>query len=809
MDQEVASFILALPVKRRLGWRQGKLVLSEAMRDLLPQHISWSRKRPFQLPIDDWLRSEWRPLVQDVLLDGRSGERGWIDAREVRRLLEEHLAGRTSHGRRLYQLLILELWARAILDREAAEPAPASVEDCARELDPTRPLRKVAIIALAGIGDTLRLTPGISQLGRTDPNISVTMYVAQGRQTEQILAGLPPVERQVPQWSLSMRLSGLFWRQPQPYNPSQRDVGRQDSLAFCKLLGVAPPGALRPQMAPPLWEEGGLRRARSKLTRLPRPILAVNAVAGSDIPQRQYPLGKLAQVLCELIQRGVINSVALLGDSYSRSRHGPLGEVLGSRALDFSGTLSLASTAVVMAQCDAVLTIDGGLLHLALATSLPVAALYGPTEIFSGDPRGLPGGVPVSGVPFARGNRLGGRGSSQNHRSQRSRRRTTGLLKVVVLSPAVELGGAERSLLTFLKAAPGKLLKARVILPREGPLGQALTKVGVPWEVVPMPQAVRQFTRHPAGRFPLWSPVGVLQGVMYAARLRSRLTSLAPEVIYTNGIKSHVFGALLRPWVRGRIVRHLRDFWEGGYVGFLADRGPHVIIANSRATAKGLQKYLKQPEKITVVHNAVDPEEFSPVGPRPLPDIWGGFPLRVGMVAGFARWKGHALFVEAAGIVAKKFPRAGFFVVGGEIYDSGVEVGFADYLNRLVSQAGLWGRVIFTGFQTEVAPWYRILDVVVNASLKPEPFGRSLLEAMACGRAVAGPRSGGVPEFIQHGKNGLLYEPGDANELGAAILALLQEPMLRKRLGTGGRDTATAHFTPEAHANAVVRSFFS
>jgi glycosyltransferase involved in cell wall biosynthesis len=66
-----------------------------------------------------------------------------------------------------------------------------------------------------------------------------------------------------------------------------------------------------------------------------------------------------------------------------------------------------------------------------------------------------------------------------------------------------------------------------------------------------------------------------------------------------------------------------------------------------------------------------------------------------------------------------------------------------------------------------------------------------------------------VPEFIQHGKNGLLYEPGDANELGAAILALLQEPMLRKRLGTGGRDTATAHFTPEAHANAVVRSFFS
>jgi glycosyltransferase involved in cell wall biosynthesis len=108
-----------------------------------------------------------------------------------------------------------------------------------------------------------------------------------------------------------------------------------------------------------------------------------------------------------------------------------------------------------------------------------------------------------------------------------------------------------------------------------------------------------------------------------------------------------------------------------------------------------------------------------------------------------------------------------------------------------------------------VAPWYRVLDVVVNASLKPEPFGRSLLEAMACSRAVVGPRGGGVTEFIQHEKNGLLYEPGNAKELGAAILALLQEPFLRERLGAAGRETAAAHFAPEAHVNAVVQSFFS
>jgi len=443
LDQEVASLILALPVKARLGLRQGKLVLFEAVRGMLPEHIFRSRKKPFHLPIDDWLRCEWRPLAQDVLLDPRTRERGWTDAPETRRLLDEHISGRAVHGRRLYQLLTLELWARAILDRGEAEPHPPSVADCVRELDPSRPLRRVAVIAPAGIGDTLRLTPGVRQLSRIDPNVSMTLYVAQGRETDQVMAGMSPVDRQVPldftrsgvgkifpllqdirrnppdvlvstlisrlawmvgaccgvrdrrawvaQWSLALRLGGLFWGQPQAYNPPQRDVGRQDALDFCRLLGVPAPKSLQPYMAPPLWEESALAQARKLLQTLPRPLLAVNAVANASIPQRQYPLDKLAQALENLFQRGVISSAALFGDSHSRSRYGPLKAVMGRRALDLSGRLTLAATAASLTMCDAILTVDGGLLHVALATTLPVVAIYGPTEIYSTDPRDLSG----------------------------------------------------------------------------------------------------------------------------------------------------------------------------------------------------------------------------------------------------------------------------------------------------------------------------------------------------------------------------------------------------------------------------------
>jgi len=312
----------------------------------------------------------------------------------------------------------------------------------------------VAVVAPAGIGDTICLTPGIRQLGHTDPNLSMTLYVAQGRGADQVMAGVSPVDRQVPvnfnragvgkviplirdlrrnppdllastlishwswllgglsgvkdrrswvpQWSLAMRLGGLFWSQPQPYHPWPRDIGRQDALAFCRLLGVAPPHALGPSMAAPIWEEDTLAKARLRLGRLPQPRLLVNAVAHPSLPQRQYPLGKLGQALATLVHSGAVGSVVLLGDSYSRSCHGPL-RALSPLVLDLSGELSLAATAAVMAAGDAVLTIDGGLLHAALTTPLPVVALYGPTEIFSTDPRNLSGRyTPLSAFPRCR-----------------------------------------------------------------------------------------------------------------------------------------------------------------------------------------------------------------------------------------------------------------------------------------------------------------------------------------------------------------------------------------------------------------------
>ena len=443
LDQDLADWIASLSVSTRMSWRQGKKILYAAMHDLVPKHISWLKKQPFQLPIDDWFQSEWRILAQDILLDKTTLQRGWLDERQVSNLLGEHLAGKANHGRRLYQLLILELWARAILDRGESEPGPINIDDCARKLAPERPVRRVAVIAPAGIGDTMRLTPALRQLGESDPNVSVTLYVASGRESDEVMAGAAPVDRHVmiefqgktitklfklirdlrnnppeqltstwfskvsclvhflcvvkqqngwiPPWSLAMKINKIFYSRTALYDSSQKNAGIYDARAFGKILGIDALQTLAPYIAPPIWEEKTLAQTKQKVMGLPRPILAVNGVAQASIRQREYPLNLMVQALTELLTRGTIRTIVLLGDAHAQESYEPLHSIQGPGVLDLSGKLSLSATSEVMRLCDGVLSIYGGLLHVALASNLPVIALYGPTEIYSSDPRAEPG----------------------------------------------------------------------------------------------------------------------------------------------------------------------------------------------------------------------------------------------------------------------------------------------------------------------------------------------------------------------------------------------------------------------------------
>jgi asparagine synthase (glutamine-hydrolysing) len=120
LDHRLMEFMATLPVSLKVRTLGTKWLLRRSMRGALPAHTLRRRKQSFWVPVDEWLRGPLRELLADTLLSARVAERGWLDPAAVRRLIEAHVGGRGSHGQRLWNLLCLELWARAFLDGKGA-----------------------------------------------------------------------------------------------------------------------------------------------------------------------------------------------------------------------------------------------------------------------------------------------------------------------------------------------------------------------------------------------------------------------------------------------------------------------------------------------------------------------------------------------------------------------------------------------------------------------------------------------------------------------------------------------------------------
>jgi asparagine synthase (glutamine-hydrolysing) len=125
LDTPLVEAMARLPSEWKVRGRERKRLFKQAVRGWVPDEILDRPKRGFGVPIREWLRGPLRAAAHDVLLDGRTAARGLFDRRLVRALLDEHVSGRRDQSLRLWALLVLELWTRAVLEgeRRLVEPA--------------------------------------------------------------------------------------------------------------------------------------------------------------------------------------------------------------------------------------------------------------------------------------------------------------------------------------------------------------------------------------------------------------------------------------------------------------------------------------------------------------------------------------------------------------------------------------------------------------------------------------------------------------------------------------------------------------
>ncbi len=165
-------------------------------------------------------------------------------------------------------------------------------------------------------------------------------------------------------------------------------------------------------------------------------------------------------------------------------------------------------------------------------------------------------------------------------------------------------------------------------------------------------------------------------------------------------------------------------------------------------------------------------------------------------VAHLIREKGIQTLLAAA---ARMPDATRFWIIGEGPYRPALE--------EMTREFGLEERVQFLGSQWFVEPFLQAADVSVCPSLWAEAAGLVVLEALACGLPVVGSATGGIPEFVRDGENGVLVPPGDAPALSRALLRLLGDPDLRERLASRARADAVARYGIEENVARNLRLY--
>jgi glycosyltransferase involved in cell wall biosynthesis len=183
--------------------------------------------------------------------------------------------------------------------------------------------------------------------------------------------------------------------------------------------------------------------------------------------------------------------------------------------------------------------------------------------------------------------------------------------------------------------------------------------------------------------------------------------------------------------------------------------------------------------------------------------------VRIGLVATYARWKGHDVFLQSGRILkaVPDLPEFRFYIVGGPIYETTSSQYSQQELRALARQLEVAHFTTFVPFQPRIEPVYRALDVVVHASSRREPFGRTIVEAMATGKPVIVTAGGGASELFVDGVDALAVPPRDAQALAKTLGELIADPHRRHVLGGEARASAVRRFSRERLATQVLAAY--
>lgn len=274
-------------------------------------------------------------------------------------------------------------------------------------------------------------------------------------------------------------------------------------------------------------------------------------------------------------------------------------------------------------------------------------------------------------------------------------------------------------------------------------------------------------------------------------QLRAILRDLSPDIVHTHQIGTLFYAgpavaSLGR--VRTKVVHtehgrepyttSARRRWLGRLAGLYAER--FFCLTRDMAEAVTAARIIPR-EKVHLIHNGIDLSNFRRSHDRSTVRRLLGIPDNapvIGTVGRLTPVKEQGLLIRAFFEVSRQIPAAHLVLVGdGPLLED---------LQAQARRLGVEDRVHFTGYQPDSAPYLQAFDVFALTS-RSEGMPQSALEASVCAVPVVAPRVGGLPELIEPGRTGVLFDPGDKEALVSALVELLADPARARDLGAAGQ----------------------
>ncbi len=370
------------------------------------------------------------------------------------------------------------------------------------------------------------------------------------------------------------------------------------------------------------------------------------------------------------------------------------------------------------------------------------------------------------------------------------------MLKILYLNATAELSGTDISLLATVQTLDKKLFQPTILLPHPGPFDEQYRAIGIRVRYQNLGIIKRSHSRARQLLTLLTLPIVIFQLWRFIRREQFDLVYNNSLLLVAAGLAGRLAGKKVM-WRSGELFTRPRllKWLLYGLVSLLS----HHIVVSSEAVRQLFPAWMRP--RVTTMPIGIDLARFDPHAPglteagRAIRQEFG-IPeeaLLVGFVGRFVPWKGVKEFALACAAAGQHsaLAKAHFIAVGSLLV--GYEAHFAE-IERLAQQPELVGRFHLATDRQDIPAFLAAFDIFVHASVKPEPFGIVIIEAMAMGKPVIATAGGGVLEIIDQPQLGKLVECGNVEAMSEAIIELASDPAQRHALSRAARPTALARY---------------